>query len=89
MFKVPSLSYITLPSASILYVSSNTVPVIVLTSSSLTEIFIPQSVSNIGNAAFYKSIIQNTMYEGNEQEWNKIVIEDNNKCILSNINYNV
>lgn len=57
---------------------------------SLTSITIPDSVTSIGNAAFYNcSSLKEVNYKGTEEQWNNIEIGKYNSCLTNaEINYN-
>ena len=52
--------------------------------SSLTAIHIPESVRHIGNNAFYRcDRLAAVYYFGTQQEWNAVIIEDNNEFLTN------
>ena len=52
--------------------------------SSLTAIHIPASVRHIGNNAFYRcDRLAAVYYFGTQQEWNAVIIEDNNESLTN------
>lgn len=57
---------------------------------SLTSITIPDSVTSIGNAAFYNcSSLKEVNYKGTQDQWNNIKIGENNSYLTNaNRNYN-
>jgi len=55
---------------------------------SLTSIVIPDSVTSIGTSAFKDCISLTTVfYKGSEEDWNNILIDDNNTALTSATRY--
>ena len=55
----------------------------------MTKVGIPESVTNIGRAAFWNTNIADVYYEGTQEEWEKIEIESfNENLTTSTIHYN-
>lgn len=53
--------------------------------SCLLSLKLPSSIEEIGGYGFYGAMLQEVIYNGNSEEWNQVVVGDNNADIQSKI----
>ena len=54
----------------------------------MKSIVIPKSVTAIGESAFDGCGLETVYYTGSEEEWNSIVVSDNNDPLFNNVVFN-